>query len=222
MNIILLGPPGAGKGTQARRLVDERGMVQLSTGDMLRAAVASGSAIGQEAKRIMDAGQLVPDALVIDLISERIDREDCRKGGFILDGFPRNVAQAEALDAMLAHKRLKLDHVIEMAVDAAALVARVSGRFTCADCGTGYHDTFKPTRVGGVCDTCGSTRFTRRADDNADTMRARLAVYDEQTAPILPYYEARGILRRVDGMAEIDEVSRQIEAVLGTTAAKAD
>ncbi|MDG5495627.1 adenylate kinase [Niveispirillum sp. BGYR6] len=214
MNLILLGPPGAGKGTQSQRLEKKYGTIQLSTGDMLRAAVRSGSALGQRADAIMKAGQLVPDEVMIQMISERIDQPDCAKG-FILDGFPRTVPQAQALDIMLEEKGLKLDHVIEMKVDGPALVTRVTGRFTCAKCGTGYHDTFHPTKVAGVCDNCGSTEFTRRADDNAETFGKRLAAYERDTAPILPYYRERGVLQQVDGMAEIDEVTRQLEAIIG-------
>ena len=213
MNIILLGPPGAGKGTQAQRLQNEVGMVQLSTGDMLRAAVKSGSPLGLKAKGIMEAGQLVPDDLMVGLIEDRIAQPDAAKG-FILDGFPRTAAQAEALDTMLAKSGKKLDEVIEMEVDEAALTERVVGRFTCARCGTGYHDKFKRPKVEGVCDVCGSKEFTRRKDDNAETMKARMAAYRAQTEPLLPYYRAQGILKRVDGMAAMDEVYRQIRAVL--------
>ena len=214
MNLILLGPPGAGKGTQARKLQDERGLIQLSTGDMLRAAVKSGSEIGKKAKAIMDAGKLVSDDIMISMIEDRIGQPDCKKG-FILDGFPRTAAQAEALDAMLSRKGLKLDHVIEMAVDEKALTDRVVGRYTCAKCGAGYHDSFQKPKVAGICDVCGGREFTRRADDNAETVRTRLEAYRKQTQPILPYYRAKGILKSVDGMAEIDEVGRQLGAILG-------
>jgi len=213
MNLILLGPPGAGKGTQARRLQDTFGIVQLSTGDMLRAAVASGSEIGKQAKAIMEAGELVPDTIMIKLIRERTARTDC-DNGFILDGFPRTRAQAEALDAMLAENGRRLDAVIEMVVDEPALVRRITGRFACAKCGAGYHDEFQRPRVEGICDRCGSKEFTRRKDDNEATVRARLAAYHRETAPLLPYYQARGALKKVDGMAEIDGVTREIEAVL--------
>jgi len=213
MNIILLGPPGAGKGTQAKFLEDRFDIVQLSTGDMLRAAVASGSALGQKAKEIMNAGRLVPDELVIRMISDRIDRPDC-KNGFILDGFPRTVPQAEALDGMLAEKGLKLDHVIEMTVEDDALVERITGRYSCAKCGVGYHDLFQLPKVAGVCDNCGGAAFKRRADDNVETVETRLTQYHAQTAPILPYYRSKGVLKAVDGMAAIEDVTRQFVAVL--------
>ncbi|MCP1335205.1 adenylate kinase [Futiania mangrovi] len=213
MNIILLGPPGAGKGTQAKRLEAAHGLVQLSTGDMLRAAVAAGTETGLKAKAIMDRGELVPDDVVVGIIADRIAEPDV-KNGFILDGFPRTVAQAVALDALLAKTGEDLDAVIEMQVDDAALTERITGRYTCAKCGAGYHDTFQRPKIEGVCDRCGGTEFKRRADDNAETVKSRLEAYHAQTAPLLPYYEARGILKRVDGMADIDEVTGQIEGVL--------
>ena len=214
MKLILLGPPGAGKGTQAKRLEEEYGLVQLATGDMLRAAVAAGSDVGRRAKAVMEAGGLVPDDIVVSIIADRIGRPDC-SGGFILDGFPRTIAQAEALDEMLAEKGLEIDHVIEMRVDDTALIERISGRFSCAECGAAYHDEFNRPKAAGACDHCGATDFTRRADDNAETVAARLGAYHEQTAPLLPYYRARGSLRSVDGMAGIDEVWRQLRAVIG-------
>jgi adenylate kinase len=213
--IILLGPPGAGKGTQARLLEERYGLVQLSTGDLLRAAVKQGTSLGREAKTYMDAGKLVPDDLIIRIIAEWMEKPDAKKG-FILDGFPRTQAQAKALDAMLEKKGLSLRGVIEMKVDDVALTERVTGRFTCSKCGEGYHDKFKPLKKAGVCDKCGNTEFIRRPDDNAETMKTRLQAYHAQTAPIVPYYEARGILKHVDGMASVEEVTRQIEAVLKT------
>lgn len=213
MNIILIGAPGAGKGTQARFIEEKFGMVQLSTGDMLRAAVKNKEPLGLEAKSIMDAGKLVPDALMVNLIKERIAKPDCARG-FILDGFPRTVPQAEALDKMLHEQKKRLNYVIELKVDENALIERVSGRFTCAKCGTGYHDKHKQTKTPGVCDTCGSKEFVRRPDDNAETMKARLKAFNEQTAPILPYYKSKGMLKSVDGMADIQVVTKAIEAIL--------
>ncbi|RPG00560.1 MAG: adenylate kinase [Rhodospirillaceae bacterium TMED63] len=214
MNLILMGPPGAGKGTQAKRLEDGRGLIQLSTGDMLRAAVESGSEVGQQAKAIMERGELVSDEIMIAMIRDRIQQPDC-ENGFILDGFPRTIAQAEALDEMLTKMDVRLDHVIEMKVDDGILVDRISGRFSCTNCGTGYHDRFQKPQKEGVCDSCGGTEFTRRKDDNAETVTSRLEAYHAQTAPLLPYYKEHGALKSVDGMADIDEVTRQIEAVLG-------
>jgi len=213
LKIILLGPPGAGKGTQSKRLEKAHGLVQLSTGDMLRAERAAGTELGRKVQAIMDAGQLVSDDIIVDMIEKRIGAADCRNG-FVLDGFPRTVPQAEALDAMLARRKMKLDYVIELAVDEDALVDRIDGRFSCAKCGASYHERNKRPKVAGVCDVCGSKDFIHRADDNAETVKARLAAYHAQTAPILPYYRAKGILRQVDGMADIPEVTRQIEAIL--------
>jgi adenylate kinase len=213
INLILLGPPGAGKGTQAKGIAAKHGLVQLSTGDMLRAAIEAGSEIGRKAQAIMDRGELVPDAIVIKIIAERIDRPDCRQG-VILDGFPRNLAQAAALDKVLAEKKRKLDAVIELKVDDGQLVNRIVGRFTCATCGEGYHDRFKRPKVRGVCDICQGTEFTRRPDDTAETVTRRLMVYYRETAPLIGYYYCKGNLRTVDGMAPIGEVSAEIDRVL--------
>ena len=212
MNIILLGPPGAGKGTQSERLVAERGMVQLSTGDMLRAAVKAGTPVGQQAKAVMDAGELVSDAIVSALIGERMDQGT--GSGAIFDGYPRTAAQAEALDLLLAERGQVLDHVIELEVNEDALVERIVGRFTCANCGAGYHDRFKKPEVPDTCDVCGAHEFKRRPDDNEETVRTRMAEYRAKTAPIIPIYEARGLVRRVDGMADITEVTAAIEGLL--------
>jgi len=213
MNIILLGPPGAGKGTQARLLQEKHGMIQLSTGDMLRTAVKNGEPLGLQAKKIMDAGNLVPDELMIELIKQRISQPDCTNG-FILDGFPRTVPQAEALDSMLKDMNMELNAVVELTVEEAKLIERVSGRFTCSKCGEGYHDKFKMPQKTEVCDFCGGIEFIRRPDDNAETMKNRLKAYREQTAPILPYYKEKGLLKQVDGMAAMGEVFRSIENVL--------
>ena len=212
MNIILLGPPGAGKGTQAARLQANRGMIQLSTGDMLREAVAAGTPVGLKAKAVMERGELVSDAIVSALIGERLDVAG--EAGAIFDGYPRTQAQAEALDLLLSERGRKLDHVIELVVDEDELVKRITGRFTCARCGTGYHDTFRPTAVPGICDVCGSTEFKRRKDDNEETVRRRMVEYRAKTAPILPYYEARDLVRRVEGMASVEDVAAQIDAIL--------
>lgn len=214
MNLILFGPPGAGKGTQADVLQKRYGLAKLSTGDMLRAAVAAGTEIGKQAKEIMAKGQLVSDDIMINLIRERIRQPDC-KNGFILDGFPRTVAQAEALDQMLVGEQKRLDQVIELKVDDKELTGRIAGRFSCAKCGAGYHDDFKQPRVAGTCDECGSTQFSRREDDKAETVAKRLEAYHAQTAPLLPYYEKKSILVQVDGMADINDVSRQIDKVIG-------
>nr|WP_246587075.1 adenylate kinase [Stakelama flava] len=209
----MLGPPGAGKGTQASRLEKDRGMVQLSTGDMLRAAVKDQSPVGVKAKAVMDAGELVSDAIVSAIIGERLDRLEANTGA-IFDGYPRTAAQAEALDILLGERGRKLDYVIELKVDEDALVERIVGRFTCAECGAGYHDKYKLPRQAGVCDKCGSHEFKRRPDDNAETVRTRMAEYRAKTAPILPIYEARRLVHRVDGMGQIDDVTREIEAIL--------
>jgi adenylate kinase len=213
MNIILLGPPGAGKGTQAARLEADRGMVQLSTGDMLRQAVRDGTPVGLKAKAVMEAGELVSDAIVSALIGERLDAIGNK--GAIFDGFPRTRAQAEALDLLLSERGRKLDHVIELEVNEDALVERITGRFSCANCGAPYHDKYKLPKVAGTCDVCGSHDFKRRPDDNEATVRTRMAEYRAKTAPILPYYEDRGIVRRVDGMARVEDVAAAIESVLG-------
>lgn len=214
MNIILLGPPGAGKGTQASKLVADRGMVQLSTGDMLRAAVKAGTPVGLKAKAVMDAGELVSDEIVSGLIGEKLDSMAPAEGA-IFDGYPRTEAQAHSLDQILKSRGRTLDHVIELDVDEDALVERITGRYTCASCGEGYHDAFKKPLVAGICDKCGGAEFKRRPDDNEETVRTRMTEYRAKTAPILPLYEARGLVQRVDGMADMNEVSAAIAGILG-------
>lgn len=213
MRLILLGPPGAGKGTQASYIKEKFSIPQISTGDMLRAEVKSGIEIGLKAKGIMERGELVPDEVITAMLKARVARPDCAKG-FILDGFPRTAPQAASLDAMLKESGLQLDHVIELKVDDGALVERISGRFSCAKCGAGYHDRFKQPAKAGVCDSCGGGEFSRRADDKAETVAARLEAYHRQTAPLLPYYAGQGKLKAVDGMASMTEVARQIGEIL--------
>lgn len=214
MNLILLGPPGAGKGTQAEQIAAKRGLVQLSTGEMLRAAVKAGTEVGLKAKAIMESGGLVSDEIVVGIISERIDQPDCANG-FILDGFPRTLPQAAALEKLLGQKGKTLDAVIEIKVDDEALVERITGRFSCGKCGAGYHDKYKQPATAGVCDKCGSNEFVRRADDNEETVRNRLMAYYRETAPLIGFYFAKDRLKTVDGMANINEVSKQIDAILG-------
>lgn len=217
MNLILLGPPGAGKGTQSKEIAAKRGLVQLSTGDMLRAAVKAGTKVGLEAKGLMASGKLVPDAVVVGIIADRIEQPDCAKG-FILDGFPRTLAQVDALEQMLKQKKKKIQAVIELKVDPGQLLDRIVGRSTCAKCGEGYHDRFKQPKVKGVCDVCGGTEFTRREDDKAETVTQRLMAYYRETSPLIGYYHCKGSLKSVDGMAEIGQVAAEIERVLSQVA----
>lgn len=216
MNLILLGPPGAGKGTQAKVISEARGIPQLSTGDMLRAAVKAGSEVGKKADSVMKSGGLVSDEIVVDIIADRIKQPDCARG-FILDGFPRTLKQAAALDRLLAKSGKKLDYVIEMRVNDDILVSRVAGRYTCAKCGAGYHDEFQKPKKSGVCDKCAGTVFVRRPDDNAETVRARLMAYYRETSPLIGYYFAKGRLASIDGMAPIPDVTKAIEAILNST-----
>lgn len=216
--LILLGPPGAGKGTQARMLETRFGLVQLSTGDLLRAAVAAGTEAGRQAKAVMEAGDLVSDDIVIAILRDRLAEPDCRHG-VILDGFPRTGAQAQALDALLAETGQTIAAAISLDVDEDAMVTRISGRFTCAGCGEGYHDRFKPTARPGVCDTCGGTEMARRADDTAETVASRLAAYHAQTAPLIAYYRDRGVLRQVDAMGDIAAIAEHLSAIVRTATA---
>ena len=220
MRLILLGPPGAGKGTQAKRIVAEHAIPQLSTGDMLREAVAAQTDVGLRAKAVMDAGRLVSDEIVNEIVSERTDRSDCARG-FILDGYPRTLRQADALEAMLERKGAPLDAVIEIRVNDDEMIERVAGRYTCANCGEGYHDRFKQPATIGVCDVCGASEFKRRPDDNAEAMLTRLQVYYKETSPLIGYYHAKKLLRTVDGMQEIDQVGRSIDAILSEVAVPA-
>ncbi|SNS94113.1 adenylate kinase [Antarctobacter heliothermus] len=216
--LILLGPPGAGKGTQARMLEEQFGFVQLSTGDLLRAAVAAGTDAGKQAKAVMEAGDLVSDEIVIAILRDRLADADCAKG-VILDGFPRTEAQAEALDELLAANGQKIDAAVSLEVDDAAMVSRISGRFTCGGCGEGYHDDFKPPKATGVCDKCGSTEFKRRADDNAETVAARLEAYHVSTAPLIKYYARKGALIGINAMGEIKDIAGKLSAIVKTATA---
>lgn len=215
MRLVFLGPPGAGKGTQAKRLEQVHGIPQVSTGDLLRAEVKAGTEIGRQAKAVMDAGGLVSDDILVAMLASRVEQPDCARG-FILDGFPRTPVQAEALDRMLQERGMRLDAVLSLTVDEAELVERISGRYTCATCGTGYHDRFRLPRVAGTCDVCGGHDFVRRADDKRETVAARLDAYRAQTAPLLPYYAAQGLVREIDGMATVEAVSTAIDAALAT------
>ncbi len=213
--LILLGPPGAGKGTQARMLEDKFGLVQLSTGDLLRAAVAAGTDAGKAAKAVMEAGELVSDQIVIDILRDRMADPDCAKG-VILDGFPRTTVQAEALDGLLAEKDQKISAAISLEVEDAEMVIRISGRYTCAGCGEGYHDTFKKPSVDGTCDNCGGTEFKRRADDNAETVASRLSAYHAQTAPLITYYDGQSVLKRTNAMGKIEDIARDLEDIVAS------
>lgn len=212
--LIMMGPPGGGKGTQAKRIQERYNVLQLSTGDMLRAAIAAGSPVGKQAKAVMDAGKLVSDDLLIEMIDKRLDDKDCANG-FVLDGFPRTIPQAEGLEKLMANKGLKLDAVIEVRVLDEKLLERLTGRYTCAKCGEGYHDKFKLPKAAGVCDVCGGKEFSRRSDDKAETVKTRLKAYHEQTAPLLPFYERKGVLKVVDGDRDIGLVAADLERILG-------
>jgi len=212
--LIMMGPPGGGKGTQAKRIQERYNVVQLSTGDMLRAAIAAGSPVGKQAKAVMDAGKLVSDDLLIEMIDKRLDDKDCANG-FVLDGFPRTIPQAEGLEKLMANKGLKLDAAIEVRVPDEKLLERLTGRYTCAKCGEGYHDKFKLPKAAGVCDVCGGKEFSRRSDDKADTVKTRLKAYHAQTAPLLPFYERKGVLKVVDGNRDIGLVAADLERILG-------
>ena len=216
--LILLGPPGAGKGTQARMLEDMFGLVQLSTGDMLRAAVAAGTDAGRAAKAVMEAGDLVSDEIVINILRDRLAEDDCAKG-VILDGFPRTTVQAEALDGLLAESGQKINAAISLEVDDAAMVTRISGRYTCGSCGEGYHDSFKQPAKDGTCDKCGGTDMKRRADDNAETVGSRLEAYHAQTAPLIAYYDGKGALQKIDAMGDIEEIAEGLSAIVKTATA---
>ena len=217
---ILLGPPGAGKGTQARMLEEKFGLIQLSTGDLLRAAVAAGTAAGIEAKTVMEAGGLVSDEIVLAILADRLAEADCAKG-VVLDGFPRTTGQAEALNKLLQTSGQRINAAVALEVDNAKMVIRIAGRFTCGGCGEGYHDTFKPTRAEGVCDNCGSTDMKRRADDNAQTVMSRLDAYEEQTAPLIAYYADKGTLQRVNAMGDIQEIGEALAEIIATETAEA-